>query len=110
MHWKCSVCNLIWDGAELPEKCPKCSNPPEKFQQLSDEQWKLVEMSRFTNSLHIELLTILPRLQEIAQQGLEDDLDPPCVTLFQRLLDDAVFLEKSVKAELNGHMNRGKWG
>ena len=110
MYWKCTVCNLLWEGDKPPDKCPKCGSPGEKYQELTQEQWDLVERSRFTNSLHVHLLTILPDLQEMAREGLEDELDPRCVDIFQRLLDEATFLEKSIKAEINGHVSKGKWG
>ncbi|MGI6035167.1 MAG: rubredoxin-like domain-containing protein [Limnochordia bacterium] len=110
MHWKCSVCNYIWEGEAPPEKCPKCSHPKEKYQALTEEQWGLVERSRLTNDLHVKLLNILPALAEIARQGIEDDLDPPCVKIFQKIREQASFLEQSIKAELEGHMKKGKWG
>ncbi len=110
MKWKCGVCNLIWEGDSPPETCPKCGAPGDKYSQLNDDETKIVERSRFTNSLHIELLDILPRLLEIAEEGIEDDLDPRCVGLFKRLQDDANFLMASAKAELEGHMKKGKWG
>ena len=110
MHWKCTVCNLLWEGEAPPENCPKCGSPGEKYEQMTEDDWSLVERSRLTNSLHVELLAILPDLQDIAREGLEDNLDPWCVDIFQRLLDESTFLEKSIKAEINGHVNRGKWG
>ena len=110
MKWKCGVCNFIWEGDSPPEKCPKCGAPAEKYTQLSEDESKLVERSRVTNALHVELLDIFPRLLEIAEEGIEDDLDPRCVTLFKRLQSDAEFLMASTKAELEGHMKKGKWG
>ncbi|MDP3129989.1 MAG: rubredoxin, partial [Bacillota bacterium] len=35
MLWKCSVCGLVHEGPEAPEKCPKCGAPKEKFVALS---------------------------------------------------------------------------
>lgn len=34
-RWRCSVCGYIHDGGELPEKCPNCSSPKEKFIEVS---------------------------------------------------------------------------
>jgi len=110
MHWKCSVCQLLWDGEAPPDVCPKCGNPKDKYVHVTDHEWGMVERSRFTNALHVELLGILPNLVRIADKGLEDNLDPWCVSIFKRLKDEATFLEKSVKAEINGHVNKGKWG
>jgi hypothetical protein len=110
MVWKCGVCNFIWEGDSPPETCPKCGAAASSYSQLSEEEVKLVERSRLTNALHIELLDILPRLLEIAEEGIEDDLDPRCTTLFKRLQSEARFLTASAKAELEGHVKKGKWG
>lgn len=110
MNWKCGVCNFIWEGDSPPETCPKCSVSADNYRQLNEEETNLMERSRFTNELHIELLDILPRLLEIAEEGIEDDLDPRCTALFQRLQAEAKFLMASAKAELEGHMKKGKWG
>jgi len=77
---------------------------------MSSEQWATVERSRLTNAIHIKLLTILPELQAMAQEGIADNLDARCVAVFERLLSEAEYLERSIKAELNGHVMRGKWG
>ncbi len=110
MKWKCSVCNLIWKGDNPPNKCPKCGVPGDNYAELSHEAWQLVERSRATNALHVELLDILPRLLEIADEGIKDNLDPRCVVLFNRLKENGLFLLASTKAELEGHMKKGKWG
>lgn len=110
MQWKCTVCNLIWKGEAPPKTCPKCGVPGDKYNAMKEEEVNLVENSRFTNSLHVELLDILPSLVDIAKEGIEDDLDPRCVAIFERLLEEATFLEASIKAELEGHMKKGKWG
>ena len=110
MHWKCSVCNLIWHGDAPPAQCPKCGSPADKYAQLTDEQWVTVTRSRLTNDLHVKLLTVLPDLQTMAKQGIEDNLDGRCVAIFEKLLADAEYLERSIKAELNGHVMKGKWG
>lgn len=110
MTWKCSVCNFVWEGEQPPEICPKCASPGEKYAAMKDEHIALMVRSSKTNALHIELLSLLPRLMKIAEDGIEDNLDPRCVTLFQRLKSDAEFLKASSMAELEGHVGRGKWG
>lgn len=32
--WKCTVCGYIYEGEELPEKCPVCNAPQEKFEEV----------------------------------------------------------------------------
>ncbi|HAW70835.1 MAG TPA: rubredoxin, partial [Firmicutes bacterium] len=43
-------------------------------------------------------------------KGIEDQLDPPCVQLFEKAAAEAHQIQQMVKAELQGHMNKGKWG
>lgn len=110
MLWKCSVCNFVYEGAEAPERCPKCGAPREKFVQLSDEASDKILRSRFTNDLHMELKTLLDTVVEVAEQGIEDDLDPGCVKVFSDARRAALELGQKVKAELEGHMKKDKWG
>lgn len=110
MNWKCGVCNLILSGDAPPETCPKCASPGEKYAQLTDEEWALIERSRLTNDLYMRLLAMIPEIEEIADRGVEDNLDPWCRALHERILEDARFWKKSILAEINGHVNRGKWG
>ncbi len=108
--FKCSVCNYIHEGSEAPEKCPKCGAPKEKFQALEGEAREKVERSRNSNELHMQLMGILEDAVVLASDGIEDALDPPCVTIFERTKSEASFLIQSIKAELEGHMKKGKWG
>jgi predicted nucleic acid-binding Zn-ribbon protein len=108
--FKCTVCGFIYDGDEAPVACPKCGAPREKISALTDGDAEKVERSRLTNSLHMQLLTILEEVENIAEQGIQDDLDPNCVKLFERAQQDSYELVQSIKAELAGHMTRGKWG
>jgi hypothetical protein len=70
----------------------------------------LVERSRFTNSLHMQLYTLLEQVIDMAEDGVDDNLDPGCVKIFKKALAEAEVLQQSIKAELQGHMNKGKWG
>lgn len=108
--WKCSVCNFVHEGEEAPEKCPKCGAPQDKFVALDENAVNLVERSRHTNMLHLQLAAALAEVQKIAEAGIADQLDPPCVTLFTRARDSAALLTQMIKAELEGHMKKGKWG
>lgn len=107
--WRCSVCNYLAQG-EAPEKCPKCGAPKEKFVQLSQEEADLVERSFYTNDLLMQLNTVLTEVAIIAEEGIEDELDPGCVKIFQVALDNAEFLQSSIKAEILNHVNKKKWG
>ena len=40
MKYVCSVCGYVHEGPEVPEKCPQCGAPAEKFvQQSGDMTW-----------------------------------------------------------------------
>ncbi|QNO14496.1 rubredoxin [Alkalicella caledoniensis] len=108
--WKCSVCNYVHNGEEAPHKCPKCGADQEKFNQLTGESLEKVEISRFSNSLLKELILQMEQLQELAEAGIEDDLDPGCVKLYKEALESAKFLKQTALAEIEIHVSRGKWG
>jgi rubredoxin len=108
--FKCTVCGYIHEGTEAPENCPKCNAPKDKFEKLTDEAAGLVGKSRLTNDLHMHLLAILQEAEAIAGDGIEDALDPSCVAIFKRTQKQASEIISSIKAELAGHVSKGKWG
>ncbi|MZP42205.1 rubredoxin [Heliobacterium gestii] len=110
MMFKCGVCGYIHEGEAAPDQCPKCGAAKEKFTALSEEAANLIERSRITNDIHVQLLSLLENIQFLAEEGREEDLDPGCNKLFDRLRQSAVEYRQSIKAELQGHMNKGKWG
>ena len=110
MLFKCSVCGYIHEGNEAPDKCPKCGAPKEKFAALSKEASDLVLRSRFTNSLHMELNSLLTKISEISQKGVNDALDEPCVALFSKAIEQSRVLRQMISAELETHQKKGKWG
>ncbi len=110
MNWKCGVCNLVIQGEGPPDPCPKCGAAGTSYKQLEQEQVELMTRSRLTNDLYMEILSLIPRLEELARQGVADDLDPRCVAIHQRMLADLDFWGRSIRAEIEGHVGKGKWG
>lgn len=108
--WKCSVCNFIHEGETAPDKCPKCGAPKEKFALLDDKQISLIQRSRLGNALLMELNGLLDAMEELALTGIEDNLDPGCVKLYEECRDFAAFARQSLKAEIQTHTDKGKWG
>ncbi len=108
--WKCTVCGYIHDGENPPEACPKCGAPADKFNELSEEQGKLIANARITNQFHMELISLMEQVKEIAELGIEDDLDPACVRIFEKALQTATEIQQAIKAEIAGHISKGKWG
>lgn len=109
MLWKCSVCGYMHEGAEAPETCPKCGAPKEKFAALSDEDAKKIFAADRTNDIHMEIINLAMKIKDLAKEGIEINLDPPCVALFQQAKNEAWVIKQRSKAEIAGHNIRGKW-
>ncbi len=110
MKWRCGVCGYIHDGEQPPEKCPKCGAPREKFIQLTEEEARLIDRSRYTNNLHAKLIVLAQELESLADEGIKDNLDPGCLTVFQAAKKQAHILAQMARAEIQTHISRGKWG
>lgn len=109
MLWKCSVCGYTHEGNDAPEFCPKCGAPKEKFNQLSEEDAQKIYSSDRTNDIHMEIIKHAMRIKELAQEGIEINLDPPCVEVFKHARDESWVIKQRSKAEIAGHVGRGKW-
>ena len=108
--WKCGVCGYIYDGDEPPAQCPKCGSAAEKFAILDDHAAKLVERSRHTNALHCGLVDLARKIERVCKDGIEDNLDPGCVDVFQKSLAHSYEIMKLSMTEIQGHIAQGKWG
>jgi hypothetical protein len=108
--WKCGSCRYVWDDEEPPDRCPKCNAAKERFAELDDKAMELVDRARYTNSLHMQLFTLLEQVMDVAEDGIDDNLDAPCVRIFKKAMAQAEILQQSIKGELEGHMKKGKWG
>jgi rubredoxin len=108
--WQCNGCGYVWDGEEPPDKCFKCESAKAGFAELEDKAMERVDSSRFTNSLHMHLYSLLEQVMEVAEDGIDDNLDPSCVKIFTNAMWQADILQQSIKAELQSHMKKGKWG
>jgi Rubrerythrin len=109
MLWKCSVCGYLHTGDEAPEKCPKCSAPKESFTLMSEADAKKVLDSDRTNDIHMEIIKLAMKIKDLAKEGIDINLDPPCVALFKQAHDEAWIIKQRSKAEIAGHVARGKW-
>lgn len=109
MLYKCSVCGYIHQGDEASEKCPKCGFPKEKFVPLTEEETKKVYDSDRTNDIHMEIVKLAMQIENLAKEGIEINLDPPCVSLFKQACDEVWVIKQRSKAEMAGHIAKGKW-
>lgn len=107
--WKCSVCGYIHQGENAPGVCPKCGAPAEKFVGLNEEEAKKVYSSDRTNDIHMQVIDLCARMVELCKEGIELNLDPGCVSAFEKALNEAWVIKQRCKAELEGHMKKGKW-
>lgn len=107
--FKCSVCGYIHIGGEVPEKCPKCKAPKEKFVEMTAEESEKVSMSDRTNSIHMQLVRYAEKIISLCEEGIDINLDPPCVALFKDAKEEALVIKQRSKAEMAGHMGKGKW-
>lgn len=107
--YRCGVCGYIHEGDEAPDRCPKCGAPKEQFSKLTEAEVQLIERSRYTNDLHIQLIHLMEKAISIAEMGIEDDLDPPCVALFKNAKKQCEIISMSSRTEISGHVMKGKW-
>ena len=109
MLWKCSVCGYTTEGDEAPDICPKCGAPKEKFNQLAEEDAKKVYSSDRTNDIHMKIIELSMKIVKLADEGIEINLDPPCVAAFENAKAECWVIKQRSKAEIAGHVGKGKW-
>jgi len=107
--WRCTVCGFIYDGDAPPEKCPNCGAPREKFERLPADKAQLIDRSRLTNGLHVKLIALLMKVSEVAQEGVDDNLDPRCLQIFTQAKQMADLVAQRSRTEIRSHIGKGKW-
>lgn len=107
--WKC-ICGYIHDGDEVCDVCPKCGAKGSDFTELDEAAGKLIERSRHTNALHAQLIDLARQIERVCEDGIRDALDPGCVDVFEKSLKASYIQMKLSMTEMQGHMNKGKWG
>ena len=109
MIWKCTLCGMQIEGDIAPDACPKCGAPREKFIAITEEETKRIYSSLKTNDLHMEIATLCTAIIRLAKEGIEIGLDPNCVSVFEKAKDEAWVMKNRSRAEIKGHMEKGKW-
>lgn len=107
--FRCEVCGYVYEAEEAIEVCPKCGAPKDKHVALSEEDANKIYSSDETNDLHMELINLAGAMIELAERGIEIDLDPACVKVFKGTIERAWEIKGMAKAELQGHMKKGKY-
>lgn len=107
--FKCSVCGYVHEGADAPDVCPKCGAPKDKFIELSQEDADKIYKSDRTNDIHMELIALMGKVCVLCEEGIKLNLDPACVSAFEKAKNEAWIIKQRSKAEIQGHMTKGKW-
>jgi rubredoxin len=107
--FKCSICGFIAEGEEAPEKCPKCNMDKDKFVELSGEEAAKIYGADRTNDIHQEIVTLASKISKLCEEGIVINLDPKCVSAFEKAKSEVWTIKQRSKAEVEGHMKNGKW-
>ncbi len=107
--FKCSVCGFVFEGENAPDFCPKCGAPKDKFTELSAEDADKIYKSDRTNDIHMEIIALAGKIDALCREGIQINLDPPCVALFEKAKDESWVIKQRSKAEIAGHVAKGKW-
>lgn len=107
--FKCTVCSFIAEGENAPSVCPKCGQPCEKFVELSAEDADKIYKAERTNDIHMEIIALTEKMVKLAKEGIEINLDPPCVSSFDQAKNEAYVIKQRAKAEIENHVKKGKW-
>jgi len=109
MLWKCTICGLIVEGDTPPVKCPKCGQPAEKFVQLTKEEADKIYAADRTNDIHAEIIALSAKIIILSEEGININLDPPCVGLLTAAKNEAWIIKQRSKAEIESHVKKAKW-
>jgi|SRR5680860_182525 len=107
--FKCGICGYVHEGTEAPGECPKCGAPKDQFVEMKSEDAEKIYKADRTNDIHMELIILASKMDELCKEGIIINLDPPCVDVFEKAKNEAWVIKQRSKAELEGHMKRGKW-
>lgn len=108
--YRCKVCFYLHEGEFPPPICPKCGAPKEQFEAMPNDGVELLTRAKKTNKLLTMSLTHLEELKELAKEGINDNLDPGCLNLFQKIDECTSVLRNIIIAELKTHFSKNKLG
>jgi rubredoxin len=107
--FKCKVCGYVHEGTDAPDMCPKCGAPKEQFVELSNEESGKIYASDRTNDIHMEIIALMGKVAVLCEEGIKINLDPPCVACFEKAKNESWVIKQRAKAEIAGHITKGKW-
>lgn len=107
--WRCEVCGYLHEGDEPPEICPKCGAPKEKFELLDEEETEMMRDALQTKEKYAQILEKLDEVFQLAQEGIDLDLDDGCNKIFNKTKEEISGIHKMIKDELAGHAQQCIW-
>ncbi|MEG0314272.1 MAG: hypothetical protein RR646_03305 [Erysipelotrichaceae bacterium] len=105
--YKCKVCGMNIEADSTPAVCLKCG--AKEFSLLDEEAATKVYRSDASNDLHMSLIQLCMDIDTICEAGIMDNLDPTCVSVFNKAKDYAWSIKEMSKAELASHISKGKY-
>ncbi len=57
----------------------------------------------------MEIIELCGKIAALTEEGIDIKLDPACVSAFNKAKDEVWVIKQRCKAELAGHMSKGKW-
>jgi len=81
------------------------SNAP--IRRIADSLFGNILIDR-TNDIHMEIVNLAARIIALCEEGININLDPPCVEAFKRARNEAWVIKQRSKAEMEGSYEKGK--
>jgi hypothetical protein len=103
------VCGYVHEGTRRTANCPSAARRPRKFVRLDEAAAGKIYASDRTNDIHMEIVTLAPRIAKLCKEGLAIGLDPGCIDVFNKAKDESWIIKQRSKAEMATHMEKGKW-
>ena len=57
----------------------------------------------------MEIISLTEKIVKLAKEGIDIKLDPACVSILEKAKNESYVIKQRLKAELEGHMKKGKW-
>lgn len=90
--FKCTVCNFLFGRVKpLLPSAPSAVSRMKKFNELPAESADKIYQSERTNDIHMEMITLIDKVIELAYEGIELNLDPNCVNTFKQAVDERLY-------------------
>ncbi len=108
--FRCKSCLYIHQGEQAPRLCPKCGAPSEQFELIPENFSALIDRSKYTNELLMKSYNIIDELHNLSIKGINDNLDSSCLYMFRHINEFSQIMKAMILAEINTHIEKGKWG